>query len=205
MGFQLLIFGIWLLMGFHSSPNQLKKSEEIVQGNLLRHTPPNKHTQNQTKTPIQHDILELSNVDYVLSNAKSSLFGAMLSKVMDIIARLTGCAGQAADAVSVLYPRHLDSSTHDTNGQNHGPVWKVPCRSSWAKSVRSSFGRTVMERQFEKILLQHGWEKVSNWECLFVHREKGLFLSVYVVEIGWKKKNLDPMLKLLNKEVDLEN
>ena len=31
----------------------------------------------------------------------------------------------------------------------------------------------LWERQFEKILLKYGWEKVSNWECLFVHREKG--------------------------------
>ena len=48
---------------------------------------------------------------------------------------------------------------------------------------------------FEKILLQNGWEKVSNWECLFVHREKGLFLSVYVddIKLAGKKQNLDPM------------
>ena len=53
---------------------------------------------------------------------------------------------------------------------------------------------------------QHGWEKVPNWECLFVHREKGLFLSVYVddMKLAGKKQNLDPMWKLLNKEVDLE-
>ena len=40
---------------------------------------------------------------------------------------------------------------------------------------------------------------------LFVHREKGLFLSVYVgdIKLAGKKQNLDPMLKLLNKEVDL--
>ena len=57
----------------------------------------------------------------------------------------------------------------------------------------------------EKILLQHVWEKVSNWECLFVHLEKGLFLFVYVDDIKFagKKQNLDPMWKLLNKEVDL--
>ena len=41
----------------------------------------------------------------------------------------------------------------------------------------------LWERQFEKILLQHGWGKFSNWECLFVHREKGLFLSVYVDDL----------------------
>ena len=42
----------------------------------------------------------------------------------------------------------------------------------------------LWERQFEKILLQHGWEKVSNWECYFVDCEKGLFLSVYVDDIN---------------------
>ena len=58
---------------------------------------------------------------------------------------------------------------------------------------------------FEKILLQHGWEKVSNWECLFVHRQKGLFLSVYVddIKLAGKKQNIDPMWKVLNKEVEL--
>ena len=37
-----------------------------------------KHTHNQTKVPIQHDTLELCNVDHVSSNAKSSQCGAML-------------------------------------------------------------------------------------------------------------------------------
>ena len=61
-----------------------------------------------------------------------------------------------------------------------------------------------MKRQFEKIPLQHGWEKVSNWECLFVHRQKGLFLSVYVddIKLAGKKQNIDPMWKVLN-NVDL--
>ena len=45
------------------------------------------------------------------------------------------------------------------------------------------------ERQLEKILLKYGWEKVSYWECLFVHRKKRLLLSVYVddIKIGWKE------------------
>ena len=47
--------------------------------------------------------------------------------------------------------------------------------------------------------------RFPNWECLFVHREKGLFLSVYVDEfkLVGKKQNIDPMWKVLNKEVDL--
>ena len=38
-----------------------------------------------------------------------------------------------------------------------------------------------------------------------VHREKGLFLSVYVddIKLAGKKQNLDPMWKLLNKGDDL--
>ena len=47
--------------------------------------------------------------------------------------------------------------------------------------------------------------RFPNWECLFVHREKGLFLSVYVddIKLAGKKQNIDPMWKVLNKEVDL--
>ena len=62
----------------------------------------------------------------------------------------------------------------------------------------------LWERQFEKILLKYGWEKVSNWECLFVHREKGLFFSVHVddIKLAGKKQNINPMWKVLNKEVD---
>ena len=65
--------------------------------------------------------------------------------------------------------------------------------------------RLLWARPFEKILLKHGWEKVPNWECLFVHREQGLFLSVYVddIKLAGKKQSIDPMWKVRNKEVDL--
>ena len=61
------------------------------------------------------------------------------------------------------------------------------------------------ERQFEKVLSKYSWEKVSNWECLFVHREKGLFLSVYVddIKLAGSKQNIISMWKVLNKEADL--
>ena len=52
------------------------------------------------------------------------------------------------------------------------------------------------ERQFQKILLKR-WEKIPNLECLFAHREKGLFLSVCVddTKLAGKKQNLDPNLE----------
>ena len=63
---------------FHSSQTQSKKTKDQARGNLLRETTSNKHNQNQTEDPTKHNNLELSNVDYVSSNAKSSLLGAML-------------------------------------------------------------------------------------------------------------------------------
>ena len=131
------------------------------------------------------------------------------AEVMDIITRLPGCAWTSSWCSICLYPgkngrcskiienskigmsRHLDSST-TTQMDKIMVQYGRPSRSSWAKSVRSSFNRTVMGKAIWKILLQYGWEKVSNWECLFVHREKGLFLSVYVddIKIGWRKTKI---------------
>ena len=52
--------------------------------------------------------------------------------------------------------------------------------------------------------MENGWRKVPNWKCLLVNSEKGLFLSVCVddIKMARKKENLDPMWKILNKEVD---
>ena len=99
-------------------------------------------------------------------------------------------------------------------------IWIRQPRHKWPKSwssiedpvvplernlYRHPLAGLLRERQFEKILLQHGWEKVSSGECLCVHREKGIFLSVYVddFKLAGKKRNIDPMWKVLNKEVDL--
>ena len=62
----------------------------------------------------------------------------------------------------------------------------------------------LWERQFEKVELEHGCEKVPNLD-FFVNRERGLFLSVYVddFKVAGKKQNIDPMWKVLVKEVDL--
>ena len=81
--FPLLISGIWLLKCSILLPANSQKPNERVQGDLLRRTSSNKHTNIQTKNPIQHDDLELCNVDYVSSNVKSSLIGAMLHTFED--------------------------------------------------------------------------------------------------------------------------
>ena len=92
----------------------------------------------------------------------------------------------------------------DTSGQNLGPTWKIQL-FFLSEICTVILWQDFWERQFEKVLLKHGWEKVPNWECLFVNREKGLVLSVYVedIKLAGKKQNIDPMWKVLVKEVDL--
>ena len=83
-------------------------------------------------------------------------------------------------------------------------IWIRPPRHKWPKSwsnmedpivplERNLYSHLLAillwERQFEKVLLKHGWEKIPNWECLFVHNEKGLFLSVCVDDIKLAGKN----------------
>ena len=67
---------------FHCSLNQLNTKGQVL-GNLSRDTTSNKHTQNKTKVPTQHDNFDLNNVDCVPSNAKFCRFGAMLCNFED--------------------------------------------------------------------------------------------------------------------------
>ena len=62
------------------------------------------------------------------------------------------------------------------------------------------------EMHFEETLLELGWEKVPKWECLFVLRKRGLFLSVDVddIRMSGKRQNMVPMCKKLMKNVDLD-
>ena len=49
---------------FHSSPNQFNNINDPVRGNSSRNTTPNKHNQNQTKVPTQHDNFDQSYCEY---------------------------------------------------------------------------------------------------------------------------------------------
>ena len=101
---------------------------------------------------------------------------------MDVISRLLGCAGQAAVKLQ-------DARTLLKIPKSECPdIWIRLLKHKWPKSwssmqdpvvrlERNLYGhllsKLLWERHFEKIFLKCGWEKVSNWKCLFVHREKG--------------------------------
>ena len=103
-----------------------------------------KHQKYKGRVVLRGDIVKDNSGSYAVFTEQGSSASQMTAaKVMDIISRLPGCDGQAADAVSAYtqvkmedahkllkiskigVSRHLDSSTTDTNGQNHGPVWKT--------------------------------------------------------------------------------
>ena len=109
---------------------------------------------------------------------------------MDIISSLQGCAGQADDAVSAYTQVKMEDAPKILKiPKSECPdIWIRLARHKWPKSWSSieepvvplernlhghPLAGLLRERQFDKILLQHGWEKVPNWECPFVHRQKG--------------------------------
>ena len=172
-----------------------------------------KHQKYQGRVVLRGDIVKDDSGSYAVFTKQGSSASQMTAaKVMDIISRLPGCDGQAADAVSAYTLIKMEDAPKLLKiPKSECPdIWIRLPRHKWPKSwssmedpvvppERNLYGHPLAgllwERQFEKILLKYGWEKVSNWECLFVHREKGLFLSVYVddIKLAGKKQNIDPM------------
>ena len=181
-----------------------------------------KHQKYRHRVVLRGDIVKDDLGSYAVCTEQGSSASQMTAaKIMDIISRLPGCARQAADAVSASTQVKMEDAPKLLKiPKSECPdMWIRLPRHKWPKSwssmedtvvplERNLYGHPLAgllwERQHEKIPLQHGWE-VSNCECLFVHRQKGLFLCVYVddMKLAGKKQNIDPMCKVLNKEVDL--
>ena len=116
-----------------------------------------------------------------------------------------GRCSQIIENSKIGVSRHLDSSTTTQMAKIMVRNGRSSC-SSWAESVRSSFGRTIMgkaiwEYPIETWLGENsklGMSLYSSWKRIII-------LSVYVddIKLAGKKQNLDPMWKVLNKEVDL--
>ena len=186
-----------------------------------------KHQKYKGRVVLRGYIVKDDSGSYaVFSEQGSSASQMTAAKVMDIISRLPGCTWQAADAVSAYtHVKMEDAPKLMKIPKSECPdIWIRLPRHQWPKSWSSMedpvvspernlyghpFAGLWWERQFEKILLKYGWEKVSNWECLlFVHREKGFFLSVYVDDknlAGNKQNILSDVEKYSTKKSIWEN
>ena len=142
----------------------------------------------------------------VFTEQGSSASQMTAAKVVDIFYSLPGCAGQAADAVSAYTQVKMEDAPKLLKIPKFEcpDIWIRLPRHKWSKPLSSMEDPVVplernlkghplagllWERQLEKILFEHGWEKVTSWECFFVHREKRLFLSVYVDDKNWLERN----------------
>ena len=100
-------------------------------------------TKNKGRAVLRGEIVKDDSGSYaVLTEQRSSASQMTAAETMNIISRLPGCDGQAADAVSAYTQVKMEDAhkllkvpnwsvqtigfvNHDTNGQNHGPVWKT--------------------------------------------------------------------------------
>ena len=165
-----------------------------------------KHQKYKGRVVLRGDIVKDDSGSYAVFTEQGSSASQMTAAtVMDIISRLPGCDGQAADAVSAhTHVKMKDAQKLLKIPKSECPdIWIRLPRHTWPKSwssmqdpvvplKRNLYGHPLAgllwERQLKKILLKHGWEKIPNCECLLVHREKGLFLSVYVDDIKFAGK-----------------
>ena len=166
---------------------------------------------------LRGDIAKDGSGSYAVFTEQGSSASQMRAlKVMDVMSRLPGCAGQAADAVSAYAQVRMDDAPSLLKiPKSQCPnIWIRLPEHKWPKSCSSIEDAVVplernlyshplagllWERQFEKVLLEHGWEKVPNWECFFVNREKDYScLCIWTIyKMAGKKKNIDPMQKYL--------
>ena len=129
-----------------------------------------KHQKYKGRVVLRCDIVEDDSGSYaVFTEQGSSASQITAAKVIDIISRLPGCAGQTADAVSAY------TQVKMKNPKSECPDIRIRLpRHTWPKSWSSMedpvfpLGRNLYghllagllwERQFEKILLKYGWEK----------------------------------------------
>ena len=153
-----------------------------------------KHQKYKGRVVLRGNIVKDDSGSYaVFTEQGSSASQTTAAKVIDIISRLPGCGGQAADAVSAYTQVQMEDAhkLFKTPKSECPDIWIRLPRHKWPKSwssmedpvvplERNPYGHPwaglLWERQFEKILLKNGWEKIPNWECLFEHREKRIIL-----------------------------
>ena len=168
-----------------------------------------KHQKYKGRVVLRGDTVKDDSGSYAVFTEQGSSASQMTAaKIMDIISRLPGCAGQAADAVSAYTWVKMEDAPK---------LLKIPkseCPDIWIRLPRHKFQSFLLNEICMVILWQDYYgkgnlrksccnmagRKFPNWECLFVHREKGLFLSVYVddIKLAGKKQNINPMLTILN-------
>ena len=181
------------------------------------------HQKYKGRVVFRGDIVKDASGSYgVFTEQGSSASQMTAAKVMDIISRLPGCDGQAADAVSdETQVKKEDAPKLLKNPKSECPdIWIRLPRNKWPKScpvwkTRSFFWSEICTVTFSQDYYGKGNSRKFYWNTVgkkfqienvySVTQKKGLFLSVYVddIKLAGKIQHLDPMWKILMKDVDL--
>ena len=138
---------------------------------------------------------------------------------MDVIAKLPGCAGQAADAVSAdTQVKMEDASTLlEIPKSECSDIWIRPAEHKWPTSLssmedpvvpleRNLYGRPVLGNAIRESSIGTRLGKSSKLGmCMCFPRRKTILVCVRgrYQKLDGKKQYIDPMWKVLMKEVDL--
>ena len=136
----------------------------------------------------------------VFTEQGSSASQMTAAKVMDVVARLPGCAGQATDAVSAYTQVKMEDAPRlfKIPKSECPDIWIRLPRHKWPKSLsgiagpvvpleRNLYGHPLVGLLWRDTLRRFCWDlyvkkyRIAN--AYFVHRKQGLFLSVYVDDI----------------------
>ena len=135
-----------------------------------------KHQKYEGRVVFRGDIVKDDSGFYAVFSEQGSSGSLMtVAKTMDIISRLPGFDGQAADAVSAFSQVEMEDADKMLNFPKPEcpDIWIRLPRHKWPKSWSSiedpvvPLERILWERQFEKILLKHGWSKSVLLYCVF--------------------------------------
>ena len=130
------------------------------------------HQKYKGRVVLRGDIVKDNSGSYAVFTEQGSSASQMrAAKIMDIISRLPGCDGQAADAVSAYTQLKMEDAHKLLNiPRSECPdIWiRLPRPKSWSSMEdpvvpleRNLYGHPsaglLWERQFEKIQLKYGW------------------------------------------------
>ena len=153
------------------------------------------------------DIVKDDSGAYAVFTEQGSSASQMTArKVMDVIARLPDCDGQAADAVSAYTQVKMEDAPRLLRIPKSGcpDIWIRLPRLKWPKSLaniedpvvpleRNLYGHPLAgllwERQFEEVLLELGWGKVPNWnDNLVIENNENSYRYTWMIfKRRWKE------------------
>ena len=140
------------------------------------------------------------------------------AKFLDAIARMPGNDGGDSDAIGAYHqvkldemPEHDKCETWVSLPRSQRPPHWDNIEDPVCLLKNNLYGHPLAglwwEKFSHKAITAEGFERVKGWECLYVHRQQQLFLSVYVdyYKMAGKASNLQPMWARLRKHLELED